>query len=297
MKNFLVLALSALLVFAAGTAWLLLYPAVPRDLGGAPDLDGAARHVRIAVAEGDSLDAWVLRGTRPGVIVAFHGYARDHARVWRYAQFLRRDGWTIVAPDFRSSREKGRKPTTLGAYEREDAEAVLRWIASRPELASQPLGLFGESLGGSVALVVAADHPGVRVVVADCPFANGRMAIEDGCACEGHVPVVPFAAITRAIGRVATGHDPAALDVVDAVRRWGDRPLFLVQAGIEDRFRIPQTRLLENAAGANTEAWRVADAGHNQAWIRHRDEYERRVRGFYREFLRDPSRVRVEVSR
>ncbi len=295
MKNFLVLALSALLLFAVGTSWLLLYPAVPRDLGGATDLDAHARRVRVPVASGDSLDAWVLPGARPGVIVAFHGYARNHARVWRYAQFLRRDGWTIVAPDFRSSRERNRKPTTLGHHEREDAEAVLAWIAAQPELAAQPLGLFGESLGASVALAVAADHPGVRVVVADCPFANGRLAIEDGCVCEGHVPVVPFAAITRAIGRLVTGRDPAALDVVAAVTRYGDRPLFLVQAGVEDRFRIPQTRMLENAAGANTEGWRVADAGHNQAWIKHRAEYERRVRSFYREFLREPSRFRLEV--
>lgn len=295
MKNFLVLALSALFLFAVGTAWLLLFPAVPRDLGGAADLDSQARRVRVAVAVGDSLDAWVLPGVRPGVIVAFHGYARNHARVWRYAEFLRRDGWTIVAPDFRSSRERNRKPTTLGHYEREDAEAVLAWIAAQPELSTQPLGLFGESLGASVALVVAADRPGVRVVVADCPFANGRLAIEDGCVCEGHVPAVPFAAITRAIGRIVTGRDPAALDVVDAVARYGDRPLFLVQAGVEDRFRIPQTRLLENAAGARTEAWRVGDSGHNQAWIRHRGEYERRVRSFYREFLREPARSRVEV--
>ncbi|MFN8586987.1 MAG: alpha/beta fold hydrolase [Candidatus Eisenbacteria bacterium] len=295
MKNFLVLALSALLLFGAGTAWLLLYPAVPRDLGGAPDLDAHATRVRIAVAEGDSLDAWVLPGTRPGVIVAFHGYARNHARVWRYAQFLRQDGWTIVAPDFRSSRAKDRKPTTLGAYEVEDADAVLRWVASQPRLASQPLGLFGESLGASAALVVAARDDDVRVVVADCPFANGRLAIEDGCVCEGHVPVVPFAALTRAIGRVVTGHDPAALDVEAAVRAYGDRPLFLVQAGVEDRFRIPQTRLLENAAGANTEGWRVMDAGHNQAWVKHRTEYERRVRSFFREFLHERGTVVLQA--
>lgn len=288
MKNFLVLALSALLVFTVATSWLLLYPAVPRDLAGAPDLDREAKLVRIAVADGDSLDAYVLRGRRPGVIVLFHGYARDHSRVWRYAQFLRRDGWTIVAPDFRSSRKQDRKPTTLGAYEMEDGEAVLRWIAAQPRLASQPLGLFGESLGASVAIALASAHPEVRVVVADCPFASGKLAIEDGCRYEGHAPVVPFAALSRLMGRVVTGHDPAALDVVAAVQKYGDRPLFLIQAGIEDRFGRGQTVLLENAAGAQTEAWRVADAGHNQPWLKHPKEYETRVRSFFREFLQAP---------
>lgn len=294
MKNFLVLALSALVLFAAGTAWLLLYPAVPRDLAGAPDFDRQARHVRIAVGESDSLDAYLLRGTRPGVIVLFHGYARDHSRVWRYAQFLRRDGWTIVAPDFRSSRDKNRKPTTLGWYELQDGEAVLAWLAKHPQLAGEPIGILGESLGASVAIALASAHSEVRVVVADCPFATGKLAIEDGCVCEGHVPAVPFAAISRLLGRVVTGHDPGALDVVAAVQRYGDRPLFLIQAGVEDRFRVPQTLLLEHAAGARTEAWRVADAGHNQAWIKHRREYETRVSSFFREFLHGPRYVAME---
>lgn len=294
MKNFLVLALSALLIFAAATSWLLLYPAVPKDLAGAPDLDRRAQRVRIAVSDGDSLDAYLLQGTRPGVIVLFHGYARDHVRQWRYAQFLRHDGWTLLAPDFRSSRGANRKPTTLGYYELQDGEAVLRWISEHPKLGGQPVGLFGESLGGSVAIALASAHSEVRVVVADCPFANGRLAIDDGCTIVGRVPAVPFGALTRLAGRVVTGHDPAALDIVDAVQKYGDRPLFLIQAGIEDRFKVAQTLMLEHAAGAQTEGWRVADSGHNAAWINHRKEYELRVRSFFREFLHGPHGAAAE---
>jgi fermentation-respiration switch protein FrsA (DUF1100 family) len=293
-KNFLVLALSALLIFAVATSWLLFYPAVPKDLAGAPDLDLQAKPVRIAVSDGDSLDAYLLAGTRPGVIVLFHGYARNHSRQWRYAQFLRHDGWTLLAPDFRSSRSTNRKPTTLGFHELQDGEAVLRWIAEHPELGGQPLGLFGESLGGSVAIALASAHSEVSAVVADCPFANGRQAIDEGCTLVGRLPAVPFGALTRAIGHAVTGHDPAALDVVAAVRKYGDRPLFLIQAGVEDRFTVAQTTPLNHAAGAKTELWRPADSGHNAAWIMHRKEYEHRVRSFFREFLHGPHGAAAE---
>ncbi len=288
MRKVLVLALSALIVFAAGSAWLGLYPGVPNDLGGVANLDRDAEHVKIPVGEDDHLDAWLLRGSRPGVIVLFAGYARDHRRSWRYAHFLRRDGWSLLLVDFRSVRTLNRKPTTLGFWETLDARAVLDWIEHEPSLARQRIGLFAESLGGSVALALAAERPEVAAIAVDSPFANGRMAVEDGCRYEVHVPVWPCAPIARWIGREVTGHDFDALDVVPAVRALGARPLLLIQSGIEDRFGLRQVRLLEAAAGPGAERWTVADAGHNKAWLVHRDEYERRVGAFFRAHLPPP---------
>ena len=281
MRAALTLALTALLLFLAGTAWLALYPGVPRDLGGVADLDDMAEQVRIPVGEDDHMSGWLLRGTRPGVIVLFHGYARDHHRVWRYAEFLHRDGWTVLAPDFRSSRRANRKPTTLGFWELQDARATLDWLRSRPGFRTCRLGLFGESLGGSVALALAAERRDVSAVAVDSPFAAGATAIADAFRYEAHVPPWPLAPIARVLGRAVTGHDPGALDVIAAERAWGSRPLLLIQSGVEDRFGIAQVNRLEQAADSSAILWRVADAGHNHAWVAHRGEYEQRVRVFF----------------
>jgi len=289
MRKVLVPAISALLVFLAGSAWLALYPGVPPDTAGAPDLDRGAEHVPIAVGEDDHLDARVIPGWRPGVIVLFHGYARDHRRMWRYAEFLRRDGWTLVLPDFRSSRSASRKPTTLGFYETSDARATLDWVAAQPRFAGQRVGLFAESLGGSVAFVVASERPGVAAVAVDCPFADGARAVADGLRFVAHVPAWPCAPLARLLGRLITGHDPGALDAVAAERVYAGRPLLLIQSGIEDRFSLDEVHALEAGAGPGAEQWLVADAGHNKAWLLHRDEYERRVRAFFRAHLAPPA--------
>jgi fermentation-respiration switch protein FrsA (DUF1100 family) len=262
---------------------------VASDLGGAPDLDRQAERVRIPVGEDDHLDGWLLRGSRPGVIVLLHGYARDHHRLWRYAGFLRHVGWTVLNIDFRSARVHDRKPTTLGFWERIDAIAALDWVRAQPGLGRQPLALFGESLGGSVALVVAAERPDVAAVAADSPFANGRRALEDGCTYVEHVPAAIFAPISSALGRLVTGHDPGALDVLAALRKLGARRVLLIQSSIPDRFGAGQVQLLEQAAGPGAVRWTVADAGHNQAWERHRAEYERRVTGFFTRSLAPPT--------
>ena len=230
--QFLVLSFAAVCLFAAGSAWLAFYPPVPRDLDGAPDLDSTARAVRIPVGS-DSLDGWYLAGGEPAVVIVFHGYGRDHTRAWRYARFVAGAGYGVLAVDFRSSRAHHRAPTTLGQHELADAEATLGWVESRPETRGASIAVLGESLGASVGLVLAARHPEIAAVVADCPFASGRRAVEDAMERWAHVPRA-FATLACWTGRVATGCDPCALNVVAAAESLRSRPLFLVHAARDD---------------------------------------------------------------
>lgn len=285
MKNAVVLALSALVLFLAGSTWLSLYPAVPADLGGVRSLDSAAVRVRIPVGEDDHLDGWLLRGPKPAVIVLAPGYARDHRRVWRYAQFLRRDGYSLLALDFRSCRAERRRPTTLGTYERQDLDATLAWVAAQPQWKRARVGLFGESLGGSTALAAAAGNPAVAAVVADCPFATGEMAVRDGFACRLGMPAWPLTDIALWLGRAVTRPDFGALDTRATLTELGDRPVLLIQTSRGDRFSRDQVRALENAAGPGVEGWTVDDSRHTEVWIDHRREYETRVRAFFARHL------------
>ncbi|TMQ74284.1 MAG: alpha/beta fold hydrolase [Candidatus Eisenbacteria bacterium] len=277
--NVVVLAASALALFVVGSIWLALFPPVIADLGGAPDLDAVATRVRIPIGD-DALSGWLVPGSRPALVIVFHGYARDHRRAWRYASFLHRAGYSVLAVDFRSSRERGRKPTTLGVYEMQDATATLAWARRNPRTRDDTLGLLGESLGASVALVLAARHPEVAAVVADCPFASGEWAMEDGAMIKLHLPKWPTAVLGRGLGRLLTGADPWGLDVAAAADSLQDRPVFLIHAQGDDRFSTEQTEAIWRAAGSHGELW-LAGGDHNQAWQRHRTEYERRVLAFF----------------
>lgn len=281
MRKIITLALSALLVFVAGSLWLALYPTVPADLAGVESLERGARRVMIPVGEeGDRLVAYAHPGRKRALVVLFAGYARDHRRMSRYAQFLHKAGYATLAVQFRSARAKDRKPTTLGHWELLDARAVLSWIQSQPRYAGYRVALYGESLGGSVALVAAAEHPEVVAVVADCPFSDGRLAVEDGLAQVYHLPRWPFTDVAIALGRVLTGHDPSALEPAKALTALGERPVLLIQGAVEDRFSQRQVKRLEEAAGPGVESWVIMDAGHNGGWPKHRQDYEQRVRTF-----------------
>src|SRR3989442_13473186 len=183
-------------------------------------------------------------------MVLFHGFGRTHHRAWRYAAFLRRLGVHIVAFDFRSSRVWGRKPTTLGIHEREDAVAVLDWVLRSSRFAGFRIGLHGESLGASVALDLAARRREVAAVVADAAFATAWQALEDSCQRWARMPRQPSATILRSLVRATTGQDLGAFAPVDSLHGLADRPVFFIHGTRDDRIGPDQARALWRAAGA-----------------------------------------------
>ena len=280
MPRFLALALGALLLFGAGSSWLALYPPVVADSAGieAPGRD--ARTEAIPVGARESIRVVVEPGEGRAVVVLLHGYARDERRLRRHARYLVRDGYAVVAVRFRSSSGWGRRPTTLGAHELTDARAVLDWVAVQPQWRGRKVVLFGESLGGSVALALAAERPEVSAVIADDPFARADWAIEDRLRLEYHVPAWPFAPIARALGSRVTGHDPGALDVRRSLAALADRPVMLIRGSVEDHLGRRHAQAIDEAAGGRTESWTVEGAGHAGAWAHGAEAYERRVRAF-----------------
>jgi len=267
----------ALVGGAIGGAFLIgLYPPTRRDLGGARDLDDEAERVRIPLPDGDSLDGWYLRGTRPESILMLHGFGRTHHRTWRYASFLHPAGYGLLAIDFRSSRRHRRLPTTLGTLEQEEALAAAIWLSDRAEC----VFLLGESLGATVALLTAARFPEVSGVVVDCPFAAGRHAVEDMLGRFLRLPVWPSAEMARTLGRWATGHDVYSIDALAAAAILRERPILFIHSQTDERLSPDQSQWLWEAAGSKDPTWWVPGAGHNQGWQRHRVEYERRVLEF-----------------
>ncbi|MFL5760700.1 MAG: alpha/beta fold hydrolase [Thermomicrobiales bacterium] len=91
---------------------------------------------------------------------------------WRYAEALIEllvDQWHVFAPDFRGHGESGR---VAGHYNLRDyAEDIADFLV---EVVRDEAVLFGHSLGGEVAIMVAAEHPGnvCAVIHGDVSFSK-----------------------------------------------------------------------------------------------------------------------------
>jgi len=206
--------------------------------------------------------------------------------MWRYGEFLNRAGYGLLAVDFRSSRRRGRMPTTLGHHEITDAQAALDWLRALPSLEGQAVGVLGESLGGSVALLLAARNPDVAAVVVDGGFSHAAKALEDSCERWAGLPGRPTAAFLRWVGRWLTGHDPGSVDAAAAAAALTERPVMVIHSSADDRLSAAHATALWHAAGGKDPLWLIHGAGHNEGWRRQRGLYEELVLAFLERPLR-----------
>jgi dienelactone hydrolase len=140
-------------------------------------------------------------------IVLLHGcggmYGRSgqpSERMQASAQLLNGEGWHVLVVDSltpRGERElctqrTGSRAITM-TQRRLDALASLQWLAARPEVDAQRLGLLGWSNGGSTVLAATNQkHPAVATAAVKPSFA---VAFYPGCEAElrrGYEAVAPL---------------------------------------------------------------------------------------------------------
>ena len=135
-------------------------------------------------------------------VVACHGLgaSKDSDKYLLLAEALPAAGLALARFDFRGCGESsGVEDATTIATRIEDTETILDFLARHPRLDGR-FGLLGSSLGGFVALHVAARRPGLPVVTWNAPASLTELANDD--LEDGRGLGVPFA-VEYASGRYA----------------------------------------------------------------------------------------------
>jgi alpha-beta hydrolase superfamily lysophospholipase len=283
------LVTGAYLVFVAARGSRLLVrpdvrPFAP-EWEGAPatpaDLELAFEDVRFTTDDGVTLSGWLVpagRETHTAVIV-LHGFGGH--RLPELAAFV---PWLaemhhVLQFDFRGHGRSDPGIVTLGAFERRDVAAAVRFLETR---GLGPIGLFGISMGAATAIVSAPDLP-VAAVVADAPFAELHHPVGNRMRQVGY----PLASIgARLIVWAASLRSRTRLrNPIAAVGRIAPRPLLLIAPRDDQLIDWRQSVRLYEAAGEPKELMVVDGAGHAEAYASAPDAYRQRVIGFYARHL------------
>lgn len=274
----------------AGLAWLGGCAALHRRAVGrvrhdvdqpaiAPGVDPPPERLRVRTDDGVGLLAWHLPGTRPAVVVVSGGNRGWAGDVLGIATALRRTGLHIVVHGWRGTPGCDRAAHTLGVNERRDLAAVLD--ATECHLGGLPIGVLGYSMGGAVAITVAAGDPRVRAVCTDCAFDDPRGVLAEGVRRVLRVPGAVFTAPFGAVLAFRTGARMSELRPIDRVAEIAPRPLLLVHGGADGSVPVVHAHRLRAAAGRGAELWIQPGVGHCGGYDADRDEYVRRVARFF----------------
>ena len=112
-------------------------------------------------------------GDAPCVVMG-HGFSGTQDRLFVGAERFAGAGFAALTFDYRSFGKSGCQPRQLVSIkgQLEDWRAAIRFARTLEGVDPGRIALWGSSLGGGHAIVVAAEYPHVAAVVAQIPF-NG----------------------------------------------------------------------------------------------------------------------------
>jgi alpha-beta hydrolase superfamily lysophospholipase len=135
----------------------------------------AGRPVAFQAADGVSLAGMYYEASqRPAsAVVLVHMLGRSKDEWIPFAERLQDDGVTSLAFDLRghghSAGNGSELPLMVG-----DVQAAIRWLSGRPAGRATSIALVGASLGANLAVLAAADEPGVRALALLSPSLDYR---------------------------------------------------------------------------------------------------------------------------
>ena len=145
----------------------------PNDKKTPKDFGMDFHPVEFPTSDGILLKGWYApaSGTAKGTIIYCHGQNRTRIEMLPYAAYAHTLGYNGLLLDLRHQGASGGNMSSIGYWERLDAEAAVRYSLSE-EKAGRPVILWGVSMGAAAALMAAADSPDVAAVISDSTFPN-----------------------------------------------------------------------------------------------------------------------------
>lgn len=180
------LSIGCILLGGVGLTWL--YHAAPfmivkpfrRNFAQTP-AQGQLPMEAIAITTQDSLTLygfWVHRaGKVQPTVVLVHGIGSCKEHWLPTAAWLHSLGYDALLLDNRAHGQSGGDYCTFGYYEKNDVARALDYVAARQP--NTVFGIWGNSLGGAIALQALAYDPRLRFGIVESTFARLRDVVHD----------------------------------------------------------------------------------------------------------------------
>lgn len=220
--------------------------------------------VWMASTDGLRLNGWFLkaRGEARGTIVFLHGNAQNLTSHVAYVNWLPAAGYNVLIVDYRGFGLSSGTPTRRGVLD--DARTAWFYARQRADINPEKMILFGQSLGGAVAIALAGGEklPGLKAVIVDSAFSSyGRIAREKLLQIPGAGYLLwPFNPLI-----VSNELSPDAV-----VKKIAPVPLLLIHGDRDEVVPATHSDRLYAKAAAPVLLWTVQGAGHAEALGRFR---------------------------
>jgi fermentation-respiration switch protein FrsA (DUF1100 family) len=217
----------------------------------APEKD--MQDVTLQTSDGVPVKATWWPGRRKVAIVLFHGNAGNRGDRFDWMRVFHSLGWSVFLLDYRGYGGSKGEPSEAGLGH--DADASVAWL--KKNAPDTKLVYFGESIGGSVAMGLAARHRPAGIILQST-------ALDLSDVARKHYPILPIGLI------LSDKYDSRA--VIGKL----DVPLLSIHGDRDDILPMRFGRAAFDAAPGPKEWYTVEGAGHNDLiYVGGRPYYEK----------------------
>jgi uncharacterized protein len=160
-------------------------------------------------------------------VIVFHGAGSQKENHADYARAAVAHGFVALTFD---NRGHGESEGTLGPGVIADLQRLARYVADRPEVDERRVAARGSSMGGLLAIHMAAASDAIAAVVAICPASEQMMLPGVRAVVAGKSPAPGSYLDAMRIDASALLAWLEEHEVGDTVERLGDKPLLLIHA-------------------------------------------------------------------
>ena len=219
-----------------------------------PDGFPGGEAVWFASADGTRLHGWFLpaagerRQSAPTILHA-HGNAGNIESHIYFTEYLPASGFNLFIFDYRGYGQSEGSPRKRQALI-EDTEAALDAILARNDVDRTRIGLYGQSLGGSIGLCVMAKRPEIRCAVIESAFTSWR---------DIAATVLGGGAISQTLASLMIDDTCRADDAIASIQR----PILLLHGTSDSIIPVSHSRRLKEAGGEATSLFELPGGDHN----------------------------------
>jgi fermentation-respiration switch protein FrsA (DUF1100 family) len=264
------------------------------------DYGTAYEEVTVTTADGLELVGWYMPGDNRAAIIAQHGYKGNRESMLYEAVVLNRHGYSILITTSRGHDESDGRHITFGSHEMKDLEAWHAHLLSREEVDPDAIGIMGESMGGGMAILYAAQVQNIKAVVTSSAFSLTDETIQDFL-------FQPFCRPGRLAQSIAlsivgwvekkAGFHSNDINTLHAIGKISPRPILIIQGGNDERISPNNGHQLFAAARQPKELYFIPNGNHCDHQDVEPTKYMERVVKFLDHSFNWPGQAQVEIAR
>lgn len=237
-------------------------------------------------ADGTVLRGWFVPADSPRLILVQHGYKDRLQSMLSLTELLHARGYQVMLMCVRAHDRSDGEMVSLGQREMPDMEAWARIAEARPGVDRAKVGMFGVSMGGSLAIQYTSTHDDVKVLVADSAFSSLDDTIDTSVKFFTGLPSFPFGPMISFWAQREGGFKPSDVDAKKWIANVSPRPVLIMQGGADQVVSVSSGQRLFDVAREPKEFWFEPTVGHGKFLKMMPAEFEKRVVGFFDRYLK-----------